>query len=123
MTTTPYDLRAARPTVADDWHQHPYFTAPTLRPLFLSEPSHPLREDRVKEHASIVVGSDLVLSVQSTGDRDLIVLPFDGDGNVLADEGLARFRTLADALTALPIVADVARQLFPNHLLMPVDAQ
>lgn len=101
-TLTPKDV--------DFWHRHPYFDVPAAHKL----------DDQ--EQLVIVLGSDLILSV-STDYTDVIVFLHDTDGNCLNDGGIAHFRTLATAIACLDVVIASARALYPNHLLMAVDAK
>lgn len=77
-----------------------------------------LADSEVTEYVSLVLGSDLVLSVQhlkSVG--EFVFYLFDGSGNALTDDGFARTKTKDSTFRdVLPIVAESARAMFPNYL-------
>ena len=101
------------PQSRDFYHRHPYYEVPEM----LQKGGLFDNENDGTEHFSVILGSDLVLSAQTPVGKDYVeVWAFDSDGNGL--EVMACFRTPADALAALPVVSQMSRELYPNHLLM-----
>lgn len=97
------------PQSTDYYHRHPYYEVPDNleKNGLLSNGT---------EFFSLVLGSDLILSVQKAPGECIKAWAFDSDGNPLAV--LGAFLGSNDLLAALPIVAEMARTLYPNHLLM-----
>jgi hypothetical protein len=69
---------------------------------------------------TLTLGSDLVLWVEPDGNSGYTVRMCDSDANHLTTLAVVQDATLAPATAVIPVAAETAIRLYPNHLLTPL---
>jgi len=92
----------------------PYYSAPSL-----SEDDGGIQVRPQAGGLTLTLGSDLVLCTTPLGDGYTISV-CDNDANHLATLAVVQDAALVPVAATLPIAAEAAVRLYPNHLLTPL---